>query len=94
MTSEVLRLAEIRSDGGTQSRARLELAVIAEYAECMRHGANFPPVVVYYDGQAYWLADGFHRVAGALQAGQRQINRSHPCASSPSDIPPNRPPAQ
>ena len=73
MASEVLRMADIRSDGGTQSRARLEPAVIAEYAEALRRGECLPAVIVYYDGQAYWLADGFHRVAGAQQAGQRQI---------------------
>ena len=28
-------------------------------------GALFPPVTVYFEGTAYWLADGFHRVAAA-----------------------------
>jgi hypothetical protein len=32
-------------------------------------GRNSPPVVVFYDGTSYWLADGFHRVKAAEQAG-------------------------
>lgn len=61
--SKLLPLADIRRDGGTQPRAAIDPAVVAEYAEAMREGAEFPPVVVFYDGTDYWLADGFHRVA-------------------------------
>lgn len=67
-TSEV-KLASIRLDGGTQPRAELREDVIEDYAEAMRAGAVFPPVVVYFDGEAYWLADGFHRVKAARGAG-------------------------
>jgi hypothetical protein len=35
--------------------------VVDEYADLMRAGHTFPPVTVFYDGQSYWLADGFHR---------------------------------
>ena len=59
---------KLRLDGGTQPRAELNFVVIAEYAEAMQNGAQFPPVVVFYDGAQYWLADGFHRVHAAKSA--------------------------
>ena len=66
-------LADIRLDGGTQPRAQLDFFTIGEYAQAMRDGTQFPPVVVFYDGSAYWLADGFHRVRAAQQAGLTEI---------------------
>ena len=56
-----LKLSEIRIDGGTQARVALNQDVVTEYAEHMRDGVVFPPVTVFHDGSAYWLADGFHR---------------------------------
>lgn len=64
-----LPLKIIRTDGGTQARASLCSKVVAEYALAMQQGHSFPPVVVFYDGHDYWLADGFHRVNAALSAG-------------------------
>ena len=68
-----MKLSDIRTDGGTQPRASMNLDTITEYAEDMRAGAKFPPVVVYHDGKVNWLADGFHRVAAAKMAGQVEI---------------------
>ena len=62
-----LALDKIRLDGGTQPRAELLLEVIDDYAEQMRGGAEFPPVIVFFDGRDYWLADGFHRIGAARQ---------------------------
>jgi hypothetical protein len=62
-----LKLDEVRRDGGTQMRASLSKETIEEYAETIK-GASFPPIVVFYDGDEYWLADGFHRVAAAASA--------------------------
>lgn len=56
-----LRIDQIRTDGGTQPRAALNYEVIEEYIEAIRAGAKFPPIEVFYDGENYWLADGFHR---------------------------------
>jgi hypothetical protein len=53
---------QIRTDGGTQMRAGLNEETAGEYAEELRRGAVFPPVVVFFDGTVYWLGDGFHRV--------------------------------
>jgi len=32
-------------------------------------GLRFPAIVLFTDGQRYWLADGFHRVLAAREAG-------------------------
>jgi len=69
----MIRLDQIRIDGGTQSRVELNQDVVAEYAEAYRDGAQFPPIVVFYDGSSYWLADGFHRYFGAKAAGKETI---------------------
>jgi transposase-like protein len=61
-----LKLKQIRADGGTQPRTTIHDPVVAEYAEAMREGAKFPPVTVFFDGKAYWLADGFHRWGAAM----------------------------
>lgn len=63
-----LLIQDIRLDGGTQPRDAIDEAVVQDYAQSMMEGAIFPPVTVYYDGTAYWLADGFHR----LHAAKRQ----------------------
>jgi hypothetical protein len=56
-----LELNKIRVDGGTQSRAILQRNVINEYAELMASEIEMPPVDIFYDGENYWLANGFHR---------------------------------
>lgn len=67
--SDSLDLKLIRTDGGTQPRAQINQDTVDEYAEDMGNGATFPPVVLFYDGSDYWLADGFHRVAAARKLG-------------------------
>jgi hypothetical protein len=65
----MLNLALIRTDGGTQSREALNEETYIEYAEAMLAGEKLPPVTVFHDGSTYWLADGFHRFFGAMEAG-------------------------
>jgi uncharacterized ParB-like nuclease family protein len=65
-----LAVAEVRRDGGTQLRAKLDEEVIAEYAEAV---GRLPPVIVYRDGKHYWLADGHHRIEAHVRAGRRLI---------------------
>jgi hypothetical protein len=72
--SEQLSVDIIRSDGGTQPRVIMNSLVILEYAEAMSDGAAFPPVVAFFDGADYWLADGFHRLNAARQAQLETIN--------------------
>jgi hypothetical protein len=54
--------------------AGVSKGTVAEYAEAMKAGAVFPPVVVFVDQKgAHWLADGFHRCAGAELAGLAEV---------------------
>ncbi len=39
----------------------------------MERGAAFPDVITVYDGESYWLVDGFHRVEAALSIGAETI---------------------
>lgn len=68
-----LSIEIIRVDGGTQSRALLQDSVIEEYAAAIRAGISFPAIVVFYDGNDHWLADGFHRVRAFAAAGKDRI---------------------
>lgn len=70
---QTIEIAKIRMDGGTQPRAKLFEEVVAEYAEDMKKGATFPPVTIYFDGEEYWLADGFHRVRAKEAIGKQEV---------------------
>jgi hypothetical protein len=71
--SITIAISQIRTDGGTQSRAELSTETIADYAEAMQSGATFPAVIVFYDGKVYWLADGFHRYHAAEKTDEKTI---------------------
>lgn len=72
MTS-LLRLEDIRIDGGTQSRVNINEATVAEYAEALEAGDSMPPVYVFFDGTDHWLADGFHRYFANQRIGAAHI---------------------
>lgn len=66
---EELAVSLLRQDGGTQPRAFINSNTRDEYAESLANGIRLPPALVFYDGENYWLADGFHRVEAAKQNG-------------------------
>lgn len=66
-------LPNIRPDQSAQPRESLHNDRIAEYAESMKAGDQFPPLTVFHDGEVYWLADGFHRFYAAQHAGRKHI---------------------
>ena len=68
-----LFISKIRLDGGTQTRATTDQEVVEEYCEALKAGCEFPPVVVFFDGRLYWLADGFHRLAAYVLACRKAI---------------------
>lgn len=68
MKTKSVKRNDIVIDGGTQQREKINPEIVAEYAESMKCGAKFPPVVVFFDGAQYWLADGFHRYHASREA--------------------------
>ena len=72
--SEKLLIGKIRTDGGTQPRATISKDVVGEYVADMLDGAEFPPVTVFYDGESYWLADGFHRLSAYRRTGAHEVS--------------------
>lgn len=61
MERKLLGMDAIRIDGGTQSREKIDEAVVGDYADLIADGVQFPAVRVYFDGVSHYLADGFHR---------------------------------
>jgi hypothetical protein len=68
-----IKLADIRIDGGTQTRAKINLEVVSEYADLVLGGTKFHPVDVFFDGVWHWLADGFHRYHAHKRAKVKDI---------------------
>lgn len=66
-TVQYLAIRDIRRDGGTQCRIRLNQETIRRYHAQMVSGVEFPPVRVWFDNEHYWLSDGFQRLAAAEQ---------------------------
>jgi hypothetical protein len=59
--SEFIDIKKIRLDGGTQFRESINQDKVKEYKELMLDDVVFKPVDVVFDGEFYFLVDGFHR---------------------------------
>lgn len=68
-----ISLDAIVFDAGTQIRAAINEATVTEYAERMTEGVQFPPIVLFHDGNQHYLADGFHRLMAAKRNQFRDI---------------------
>jgi hypothetical protein len=66
---EEVSLNLIRTDGGTQYREHIDPVTVQDYLDAMKDSADFPPVETVFDGEFYWLIDGFHRIAAFKQLG-------------------------
>lgn len=64
---------QIRIDGGTQVRSQIHEEHVANMVLSMEQGAQFQPVVLFFDGKEYWLADGFHRYHATVKLERPQI---------------------
>lgn len=68
-----LVLDEIRCDGGTQPRSIIILSHVKLLEDQIQDGKELDPVTVFYDGESYWLADGFHRWHAHCNQGKEAI---------------------
>lgn len=69
----LLPIVGLTIDAGLQNRAAMDADTIGEYAEAIRSGATFPPIVVFTNGEFRWVVDGFHRVAAYQTLGEDTI---------------------
>lgn len=74
MNLKNIKLTDIRIDGGTQARVAISVDAVDDYAEAVTAGVSLPPIVVFHDGAAYWLADGFHRLHANRKIGAVTID--------------------
>ncbi|MEI8372581.1 MAG: ParB/RepB/Spo0J family partition protein [Planctomycetota bacterium] len=73
-TTQRLSADKIRCSRDVQPRVETDSNTVKEYAERLVAGDKLPPVVVFFDGETYWLAEGFHRLAALKKAGTKQID--------------------
>lgn len=59
--NKVMNVGALVMDERLQSRTEIIEETVADYAEALKEGAEFPPVLVYFDGVNYYLTDGYHR---------------------------------
>jgi hypothetical protein len=64
-----INITDITIDESMQVRAGLDEPTVSQYEESLREGAAFPQVLVWAEGGAYILLDGFHRVEAMRRAG-------------------------
>src|SRR5947209_5388495 len=68
-----MSISNIRVDEAAKVRETHSPSIIEDYAQEMDSGRDFPPVVVFFDGSNYWLADGYYRVQASKMAGKSEI---------------------
>ena len=51
----------------------LDEDTVQQYLERLRRGEKLQPIRVRFDGEHYWVEDGFHRVEAARRHGLKKI---------------------
>jgi hypothetical protein len=70
-----LPLSDITLDSDTQPRAKPNKKIIEYFQDLLLlSNVRFPPVVLFYDGSKYFLADGWHRYEAHRRAFEEDIS--------------------
>jgi hypothetical protein len=75
-------IREVIADPRCQSRTGIEPALVHEYAQALRDGAELPPLSVIKTDAGYYLYDGFHRLQAYRAAGKSVV----PVNATPGDL--------
>lgn len=70
---QTLKIDQIKRNSTCQQRESLDLDVVEDYKNAFNTGAKLPPVKVKFDGEEYWLFDGFHTTEAAIKAGLTEL---------------------
>lgn len=73
-TTQTLRLEQVSLHDKLQPRAVIDEDVIQSYSEDMSSGDVFKEIDVFFDGDNYWLADGYHRYHAYSRIGQSDVS--------------------
>ncbi len=73
MTGIEIEIASVTIDQSMQPRCEHKPETVAQYAEHLRDGAIFPPIVVFRLGKTLLLSSGFHRIQAHLAVGRTTI---------------------
>ena len=71
--TRLLRLDLITKDPETQARVQMIQSYLKSYASLIKEKVEFPPITVFYDGNSYYLADGYYRYHAHEKAGRTEI---------------------
>jgi hypothetical protein len=71
---ETLSINDLTLDPNVQPRETISSGLISEYADAMKSGATFPAIRVFREGDTNRVADGWHRVLAARQAGHETLD--------------------
>lgn len=68
-----LHIDDLIIDETVQPRTQLNTAKIEEYAELLRSGVVFPPILVHEVNGKHYACDGFHRAAAYMAIGAELV---------------------
>lgn len=71
--TNVVSVDSVIADSRCQSRTGIDLALVQEYADAIKEGAELPPLSTIHADDGYYLYDGFHRLEAYRQAGTRNV---------------------
>lgn len=66
---EKIMISSINFDEDTQIREHIQEQIVTEYAELMKQGNEFPPVILFRDNETFFIGDGWHRIRASQKNG-------------------------
>jgi hypothetical protein len=78
-------------DPDVQPRETIDMETVEQYREDKKRGDEFPPAIVFFDGERYWPGDGIHRILAEpegnqipaiVKEGGRHEARLHACGAN------------